>query len=146
MNTNVITKAKLVDTSADSCSIPCFNGELVRTLKGRMPDAEPLTDASRLFGALSDPTRLKLLLALHEGDELCVCDLAHVAGTSISTASHHLRKLRDVGVLKHRSDGRMTYYAIRDHRVGDLAMLMFSGPSDSAESSALPRQAAINRK
>lgn len=91
-----------------------------------MPEAEPLWDASRLFGALSDPTRLKLLVALGQGDELCVCDLAHVAATTISTASHHLRKLRDLGVLKHRNDGRMAYYTIRNRRVAQLASIMFS--------------------
>jgi len=95
------------------------------------PGAEPLSDASRLFGALSDPTRLKLLIALGKGEELCVCDLAHVAGTTISTASHHLRKLRDLGVLKHRNDGRMAYYTIRNHRVAQLADVMFSGSEPS---------------
>lgn len=128
MNTNMRTSNKLRDAPADSCAIPCFNGELVRTLQARIPDAEPLGDVSRLFGALSDPTRLKLLVALGQGDELCVCDLAHVAGTTISTASHHLRKLRDLGVLKHRNDGRMAYYTIRDRRMPQLANIMFSTP------------------
>ncbi|WP_346360308.1 metalloregulator ArsR/SmtB family transcription factor [Bosea sp. (in: a-proteobacteria)] len=95
-------------------------------MKAKLPDSESLQDAGRLFGALSDPTRLKLLVALGQGDELCVCDLAHVAGTTISTASHHLRKLRDLGVLKHRNDGRMAYYAIRNRRVAQLASVMFS--------------------
>lgn len=131
MHTNVIMTTEIADASPDSCSIPCFNRELVRTLKDRMPEAEPLSDASRLFGALSDPTRLKLLIALGEGEELCVCDLAHVAGTTISTASHHLRKLRDLGVLKHRNDGRMAYYTIRNHRVAKLAAIMFSGSEPS---------------
>lgn len=126
MHTNVVMKASRVESSIDSCNIPCFNGELVRTLKGKMPATELLSNAGRLFGALSDPTRLKLLVALGQGDELCVCDLAHVAGTTISTASHHLRKLRDLGVLKHRNDGRMAYYTIRNYRVAQLANVMFS--------------------
>ncbi|MGC1345200.1 MAG: metalloregulator ArsR/SmtB family transcription factor [Methyloceanibacter sp.] len=91
-----------------------------------MPAAEPLADASRLFGALSDSTRLKLLVALSEAEELCVCDLAHVAGTTFSTASHHLRKLRDLNVLKHRNDGRMAYYAIRNRHIAELAQSLLS--------------------
>lgn len=121
---NTVSAADLADT----CTIPCFNGELVHSLKNRIPEPEPLAEVSRLFGALSDATRLKLLMALGDGDELCVCDLAHVAGTTISTASHHLRKLRDLGVLKHRNDGRMSYYTIRNRRVADLAAGMFAAP------------------
>ncbi len=128
MSTNIVRSAEIANTAVDSCSIPCFNGELVWTLKGRMPEAEPLREAGRLFGALSDPTRLKLLLALGYGGELCVCDLAHVASTTISTASHHLRKLRDLGVLKQRNDGRMSYYTIRDDRAMQLAALLVCAP------------------
>lgn len=125
MRTNVRTRPDCT-LASDTCNIPCFDGQLVRRLKAKLPGAEPLQDASRLFGALSDPTRLKLLVALGQGDELCVCDLAHVAGTTISTASHHLRKLRDLGILKHRNDGRMAYYTIRNHLVAKLADVVFS--------------------
>jgi DNA-binding transcriptional ArsR family regulator len=66
-----------------------------------------------IFAALADRARLKILYALKDGEELCVCDVAHVLGTSISTASHHLRKLRDLKLLKYRNDGRMAYYSLR---------------------------------
>ncbi len=66
-----------------------------------------------MFAALADRARLKILLALKGGDELCVCDVAHVVGCSISTASHHLRKLRDLRLLKYRNDGKMAYYSLR---------------------------------
>lgn len=131
MTTNVRINSSDCTPPADTCNIPCFDGQLVRQLKAKLPDSESLQDAGRLFGALSDPTRLKLLVALGQGDELCVCDLAHVAGTTISTASHHLRKLRDLGVLKHRNDGRMAYYTIRNHRVAQLASIMFSSEEAS---------------
>ena len=39
--------------------------------------------------------------------------MAHVIGISVSTASHHLRKLRDLKLLKYRNDGKMAYYSIR---------------------------------
>lgn len=121
MNTNVRTKPQLREVSADRCEIPCFNAPLVRALKAKQPSENALDDARLLFSSLSDPTRLKFVLALREGKELCVCDLAHVAETSISTASHHLRKLRDLGILKYRNDGRMAYYALRNKAVGKLA-------------------------
>ena len=72
------------------------------------------------FAAAADATRLKILHALNDGEELCVCDVAHVLGMSVSAASHHLRKLRDLKILKYRNDGKMAYYSLRDHFVGKL--------------------------
>jgi DNA-binding transcriptional ArsR family regulator len=51
-----------------------------------------------------------------------VCDVAHVLGLSVSTASHHLRKLRDLKLLKYRNDGKMAYYSLRDEFAGRLAV------------------------
>jgi DNA-binding transcriptional ArsR family regulator len=79
-----------------------------------LPTDDLLEEARTLFSALADGTRLKIVLALSETGELCVCDVAHVLGVSISTASFHLRKLRDLRVLKFRNDGKMAYYSVRD--------------------------------
>jgi DNA-binding transcriptional ArsR family regulator len=49
-----------------------------------------------------------------------VCDVAHVVGMSVSAASHHLRKLRDLKVLKYRNDGKMAYYSLREGLAGEL--------------------------
>ena len=100
------------DEAPELCNVPCFKGPLVRRLKGAMPDDERLEALAILFGCLADRTRLRILHALSDGEELCVCDVAHVLGMSVSAASHHLRKLRDLGILKHRNDGKMVYYAI----------------------------------
>ena len=85
-----------------------------------MPSDDRLEDARITFSALADRTRLKILLALAASEELCVCDVAHVIGMSISAASHHLRKLRDLKILKYRNDGRMAYYSLRDRKVATL--------------------------
>lgn len=79
-----------------------------------MPSEEAIEDARILFGALADRARVKILFSLKHADELCVCDVAHVLGSSVSIASHHLRKLRDLKLLKYRNDGRMSYYSLRD--------------------------------
>lgn len=83
-----------------------------------MPSDTTLEEVEVLFRALADRARLKILLALGDGEELCVCDVAHVLGVSISTASHHLRKLRDLKLLRYRNDGRMAYYSLRDELAG----------------------------
>lgn len=85
----------------------------MRRLRAQMPSDEVLEEMRGTFAALADPARLKILYALRDGEELCVCDVAHVLGTSISTASHHLRKLRDLKILKYRNDGKMAYYSLR---------------------------------
>lgn len=105
---------------ADLCDVPCFKGELVARLLRGMPEASRLDKALSVFGALADRQRLKILCALKEGEELCVCDVAHVLGESVSTASHHLRKLRDMGILKDRDDGKMVYYSLQDSSAARL--------------------------
>jgi DNA-binding transcriptional ArsR family regulator len=85
-----------------------------------MPPDAVLEETEILFGALADRARLKILFALGNGEELCVCDVAHVLGVSISTASHHLRKLRDLKLLRYRNDGKMSYYSLRDELAGRL--------------------------
>jgi len=103
------------------CKVPCFQGELVARLRKRLPDAARLKQIRTIFAALADEQRLKILLALKAGQELCVCDVAHVLGISVSATSHHLRKLRDLGILDDRSDGKMTYYSLKATFVADLA-------------------------
>jgi DNA-binding transcriptional ArsR family regulator len=52
--------------------------------------------------------------------QTCVCDVAHVLGLSVSRASHHLRKLRDLRLLKYRNDGKMAYYSLRDRFAAEI--------------------------
>lgn len=111
-------------TAAEMCNVPCFNEALVRKLKRAMPGEEELADAVSLFAALNDRARLKILYALRDGDELCVCDFAHILGITVSTASHHLRKLRDLRILKYRNDGKMAYYSLRDSVAGQIVTEM----------------------
>ena len=85
-----------------------------------MPSDADVEEARIRFAALADKNRLKVLHALGLGGELCVCDVAHVLGLTVSTASHHLRKLRDLGILQHRVDGKMTYYSLRDRAIAKL--------------------------
>ena len=109
------------------CNVPCFKGDLVARLRRKLPSEEGLGRAAGLFGALGDRQRLKILWALKDGEELCVCDVAHVLGVGVSLASHHLRKLRDMGILNDRDDGRMVYYALRDRSVAELVSRSVTG-------------------
>lgn len=67
----------------------------------------------RVFGALSDENRVRMLYALRHG-ELCVCQLIELMGLSPSTVSKHLSILRDAGLLESRKKGRWVYYRMAD--------------------------------
>ncbi len=121
MRENDRTKLALpVVGSEDVCKVPCFKADLVARLRAELPDDETLAEARTLFGALADRMRLKILYALKDGEELCVCDVAHVLSTNVSVASHHLRKLRDLRLLRYRNDGKMAYYSLREPVAAEL--------------------------
>jgi ArsR family transcriptional regulator, lead/cadmium/zinc/bismuth-responsive transcriptional repressor len=107
-------------TSRDLCAVPCFKKALVSRIRSEMPSDAALDEVRVLFAALADGARLRILHALMRADELCVCDVAHVLGMSVAAASHHLRKLLDLRILKHRNDGKMVYYSLRDRFAADL--------------------------
>lgn len=94
------------------CAVPCFKEELVASIKNWLPDNEKVKLVASLHSALGDPTRLKILLALSHGEELCVCDISHVIGLSVSATSHQLRLLRNLNLVSYRTDGKMAYYAL----------------------------------
>lgn len=100
----------------DGCAVRVVDAPRVATVAGRMPAEEDLGNTAEVFGLLSDPRRLRLLLALLDG-ELCVCDLAAVSGLSESAASHALRLLRAHRVVAVRRAGRMAYYRLDDAHV-----------------------------
>ena len=91
----------------------------VRVARAGLLDA-PRTEAlAALFSALGDPTRLRIVAALEQG-ELCVGDVAAAVRLSVSASSHQLRVLRDLGLVRPRRDGRLVYYALDDEHVSTL--------------------------
>jgi ArsR family transcriptional regulator, lead/cadmium/zinc/bismuth-responsive transcriptional repressor len=77
---------------------------------------EALAETFRMLG---DPTRVRILDAL-SGGELCVCDIASLAGISESAVSHQLRLMRGMRLVRPRRAGRQVYYAVDDHHVIEL--------------------------
>lgn len=89
------------------------------------PDAERLDLATELFRALSDPTRVALLLALREG-EWSVGDLVEALGRPQSTVSRHLAALRQAELVDTRRDAAKVYYRIVSPHVLELLAQAFS--------------------
>ena len=76
--------------------------------------------------ALSDPTRLRLvsLVAAHEDQEACVCDLTEPVALSQPTVSHHLKILVEAGILAREQRGKWAYYRLVPDTLADLARLI----------------------
>ena len=108
----------------DGCAVRIVDRDRVADVRASMPGDEQVAELADVFGLLADPGRLRVLVALLEG-EMCVCDLAAAAGASESAASHHLRLLRAHRVVQVRRTGRMAYYRLADAHVRmllDLAL------------------------
>jgi ArsR family transcriptional regulator, lead/cadmium/zinc/bismuth-responsive transcriptional repressor len=101
----------------DGCSVACVHPEKVQMVVDASPDPDQLTRGAALFKLLGDPTRVRLLYALLEAGELCVCDLAASTGTAETTVSQSLRMLRASGVVTGRRQGRLVYYRLADAHV-----------------------------
>lgn len=80
---------------------------------------EALERASRIFRALGEPSRLRLLAFLTRG-EACVTEVAEAEGDEISTVSQRLRVLRNEGLVSRRRQGKHIVYGLADQHVVDL--------------------------
>ncbi len=108
-------------TPIDRCAFRTVDPERVASVRAGLPDGDKVEVLSEVFGLLSDANRLRVLSALLEGGELCVCDLAATVGMAESAASHALRLLRAHRVVKVRRAGRVAYYSLTD---GHVRMLL----------------------
>jgi DNA-binding transcriptional ArsR family regulator len=108
----------------DICEVFCYDEEKVQRVQALLETVDPM-DTAQLFKALADPTRLKIAYALIQEDELCVCDVANIIDSTIATASHHLRLLRNMGLAKYRKEGKLVFYSLDDDHVKHLVQLTF---------------------
>lgn len=75
--------------------------------------------AARLFHALSDDIRLRILEQLRDGEQ-CVCDLTEAFKTGQSRLSFHLKVLKDAGLVTDRPEGRWMYYSLNSTAIQEL--------------------------
>ncbi|RTL63115.1 MAG: transcriptional regulator [Pseudonocardiaceae bacterium] len=93
--------------------------------------SEPLGEAraaelAPVFKAMGDPVRLRLLslIASHQGGEACVCELTGVFDLSGPTISHHLKVLREAGLITGERRGTWVYYSVVPERIAQVATLL----------------------
>lgn len=105
--------------SAPACKVFYVDERRVASAREGLPEPGVLREIADLFGVLSDETRLRILYALAR-QELCVCDLAQVAGRSIPAVSHQLAALRRLQFVTYRSEGKLAYYRLDSQRLRQL--------------------------
>src|SRR3989449_4250994 len=89
------------------------------------PEADPLTEPEReelaaRFKALADPTRVAIVNCLSAADEVCVCNLTATFDLSQPTVSHHLKILREAGLVESSRRGTWAYYRLVPEAISAL--------------------------
>lgn len=84
------------------------------------PDYDTLYDLSEFFKVFGDSTRISIICVLHEGGEMCVCDISETLGISQSAISHQLRILRTAALVKPRREGKTIFYSLDDEHVSEI--------------------------
>jgi ArsR family transcriptional regulator, lead/cadmium/zinc/bismuth-responsive transcriptional repressor len=115
--------------ASEQCDLLCLDLPMAEQVRADLPAAASLELASKRARALADPTRLSIAVALAKGEELCGCDLAWIVERAQNLVSHHLRTLRDAGLVVSRRDGKTVFYALtlegsellRNHLAPELA-------------------------
>ena len=87
---------------------------------------EQAVELARVFKAMGDPVRLRLLslIASHEGGEACVCDVTGAFELSGPTISHHLRVLREAGLISGQRRGTWIYYRVHPEALARLSAVL----------------------
>lgn len=100
----------------DSAKDKYEHEERMRCALENMPDEDDLNELAARFKAISEPSRLKILLALACG-ELCVEHLTQAVGGNQSAVSHQLKTLKDHRIIKCRRAGKQVMYSIADGHI-----------------------------
>lgn len=102
------------DEDAAACYSPVTGGAL---------DVEAAEHLARMFKALGDPTRVRLLslIAAQPASEACICDLTEPVGLSQPTVSHHMKQLVDAGLVTREQRGKWAFYHVSDSTLNTLS-------------------------
>ncbi len=108
-------KSIAVDENVVSCCSPLVGGE--------MSEVEA-SDMAQIFGALSDPARLRMLSLIASQEEVCSCALEEPLAKSQPTISHHTRILAEAGLITGEKRGRWMWWRVVPERLKDVARIL----------------------
>ena len=126
-----------------AAQLGCFSPLVREPLSG-----EQAGELSRLFKAMGDPVRLRLLslIASHAGGEACVCDLTEVFDLSGPTISHHLKVLREAGLITGERRATWVYYRVRPEVLEALASVLVPPTPDTVPAELNSSPADVRRE
>lgn len=96
-----------------------INEKIVLQRKKCLPKEDIINDLAELFKVFGDSTRMKIMCTLME-EEMCVCDIAAVIGSSCSLVSHQLRILKQAHLVKFQKKGKTVMYSLDDDHVKEI--------------------------
>lgn len=102
-----------------SCDCSVVHEDAVKRVGAAMPEGAFFLKIAEFFKILGDPTRIKIIYALEQG-ELCVCDISSVLGMTKSAVSHQLSLLRKANLVKYRRDGKNVFYSLSDQHISAI--------------------------
>lgn len=132
-------KSNYMPPIADPACRPEEHAGVQRSMDVNEADLER---ASRIFRALGDPSRLRLLTVLGRG-EACVTEVSAAEGEEISTISQRLRVLRNEGLVSRRRQGKHIVYGLADQHVADLIFNALEHASEPRQVSMFARKEAF---
>jgi len=123
---------------SDDCAVPHLDPNSAAAREACLLSTPTVQEIASTFAVLGDPTRVRILDALSAG-ELCVCDIATLAGISESAVSHQLRLLRGMRLVRPRRAGRQVFYTLDDQHIVELLRLAVTHVQESAAEARQPR-------
>ena len=111
----------MVSENKEDCCRECSVEELLKNT----PSDKKLENNATLLKSLADPTRLKMIYLLKNG-ELCVCEILEAMDKSQSTISHHLNMMKKENILLTRKEGKWIYYRLADENIIEILENLFN--------------------
>lgn len=102
-----------------TCDCDVVHLDKVESAKNCLLADDKILKISSLYKAMADSTRIKIINILKD-NEVCVCDIAVVLNMTKSAVSHQLKYLREMGIIKNRKEGKVTFYTLADEHIRQI--------------------------
>ncbi len=103
----------------DTCEVFCYDEEKVNRIQEDIETVD-ISGVSQMLKSIANENRAKIIYALCQDEELCVCDIANILGVTVANASHHLRILYKEGIVTFRKEGKLAFYSLEDQHIKQI--------------------------